>query len=290
LVLLLRLLEGATAAELYPTAEQPPLSPAVPQAIDAPATAADAPGRAVGAASGPAPTPSSVARGQQIFRVNCAFCHGSDGRGGEVGPNLLRSPIVLNDQQGELIRAVVLNGRPDKGMPKFDLSAESITDIAAYLHSNGGSQEHGSIDPKAILVGNADAGKAYFYGKGRCNQCHSVKGDLAGIGAKYDPKSLQDNIISGGAVGLFGTPSATTPPRTVTVTLSAGEVIRGTLIAIDDFDVSLTDDAGSRRSFRRMGDSPHVDVVDPRQAHIDMLRRWDDRDIHNLTAFLALRK
>src|SRR6266571_3353015 len=53
--------------------------------------------------------PAAIARGKQIFSVNCGFCHGSDARGGEVGPNLLRSPIVLNDQQGEIIAAVVLN-------------------------------------------------------------------------------------------------------------------------------------------------------------------------------------
>jgi len=54
------------------------------------------------AAQAPAQTPSpdyperppapaeQVARGQQIFRSNCSFCHGSDARGGETGPNLVR--------------------------------------------------------------------------------------------------------------------------------------------------------------------------------------------------------
>src|SRR2546425_6760544 len=33
----------------------------------------------------PAP-PEQVAHGQQVFRSNCSFCHGSDARGGETGP------------------------------------------------------------------------------------------------------------------------------------------------------------------------------------------------------------
>src|ERR1700728_2904256 len=54
--------------------------------------------------------PAAVARGKQIYSVNCAFCHGSTARGGEGGPNLLRSPIVLNDQKGELVAAIVSTG------------------------------------------------------------------------------------------------------------------------------------------------------------------------------------
>ena len=138
----------------------------------------------------PPDDPAAVARGKQVFSVNCSFCHGSDGRGGEGGPNLLRSPMVLNDQKGEIIAAVVLNGRVEKGMPKFNLPRESMTDIAAYLHSIKVSRTS-NFNPRMVLVGNAAAGKAYFNGKGGCTKCHSVKKDLAGVGA-MDPKTLQD--------------------------------------------------------------------------------------------------
>ncbi len=48
-----------------------------------------------------------------------------------------------------------------------------------------------NFNPRMVLVGNAAAGKAYFNGKGGCTKCHSVKKDLAGVGA-MDPKTLQD--------------------------------------------------------------------------------------------------
>jgi mono/diheme cytochrome c family protein len=92
--------------------------------------------------------PAAIARGKQVFSVNCGFCHGSDARGGEGGPNLLRSPIVLNDQKGEVIAAVVLNGRVEKGMPKFNLPMESVAGARRQFQSEerSGGQCRGRQD------------------------------------------------------------------------------------------------------------------------------------------------
>jgi cytochrome c oxidase cbb3-type subunit 3 len=239
----------------------------------------------------PAGDPAAIARGKQIFSVNCGFCHGSDARGGEGGPNLLRSPIVLNDRKGEVVAAVVLNGRVEKGMPKFNLAVQNVADIAAFLHSiDIGRGAAAQFDPKRVLVGNAVAGKSYFNGKGGCSACHSVKKDLAGIGSKYDPKTLQDTIFNGGGTGMLGIPSPTAPPRTVSVTMPTGESIKGRLVSIDDFIVVLTDADGNRRTLRRDGDSPRIQISNPLQAHLDRVRSWEDQDLHNLTAYLVTLK
>src|SRR5438132_1673548 len=63
----------------------------------------------------PVSDPEAVARGKVLFDVNCSFCHGADARGGDDGPNLLRSDLVLEDQNGEYIGPVLLDGR-DRGM------------------------------------------------------------------------------------------------------------------------------------------------------------------------------
>jgi cytochrome c oxidase cbb3-type subunit III len=235
--------------------------------------------------------PTAIALGKQIYSVNCAFCHGSTARGGEGGPNLLRSPIVLNDQKGELVAAIVLTGRPEKGMPKFNLPADRISDIAAYLHSiDVEASAAASYNPKSALVGNAAAGKAYFYGKGHCAECHSVDKDLAGIGSKYDPPHLQDAIFTAGGTGIFGEPSANAPPPHVTVELPSGEKIKGRLVEIDDFMVVLIDEAGDRKTIPRTGDIPGIKIDNPLQAHLDRVRSWEDRDLHDLTAYLATLK
>jgi cytochrome c oxidase cbb3-type subunit III len=236
--------------------------------------------------------PAVVQRGRQIFSANCSFCHGSDARGGEGGPNLIRSELVLNDKNGELIATVVQNGRPDKGMPKFDLSLEEIASIAAFIHSmpvGGRAETTGVVDP---LVGDAKAGEAYFNGPGKCAGCHSVSGDLTGIGAKYtDVRALQGAMLSGGAAvtqGYAGLPASAR--KTVTVTLQSGETVKGQLDQIDDFIVALTDSDGNYHSYVRHGDSPKVTISNPLQPHFDMLRNFKDEDIHNLTAYLVTLK
>jgi mono/diheme cytochrome c family protein len=238
----------------------------------------------------PAGDPAAIARGKQVFGVNCGFCHGSGARGGEGGPNLLRSPIVMNDQHGELIAAIVSNGRIDKGMPKFNLAQDSIADIAEYLHSIDIGASSASFDPRSVLVGNAAAGKAFFNGPGHCTGCHSIHKDLAGIGSKYDPLHLQNMIFTAGGTGAFGEPSATAPPITVEVDPPAGAAIKGRLVELDDFDVVLIDADGQRRTIRRDADVPRVHVDDPLAAHRDWVRRWEDRDLHDLTAYLATLK
>jgi cytochrome c oxidase cbb3-type subunit III len=235
--------------------------------------------------------PAEVAQGKQLFEANCSFCHGSDARGGETGPNLVRAQVVLDDQHGELITPIVHNGIPGKGMPKFDLTDSDIAAIAAFLHSLP-LANRGAASKLDILVGNADAGKAYF--DEHCTSCHSVAGDLAKIGAKYDPKTLQNLIVSGGARGFGFRRGGSTPPKvpptTVTVTLPSGKIITGKLDHLSAFVVGLTEADGTHLSFLRNGAIPQVVVHDPLQWHIDMLPKWDDADIHNLTSYLVTLK
>ena len=39
--------------------------------------------------------PAAIERGKALYGVNCQFCHGADTRGGDSGPSLLRSGLVL---------------------------------------------------------------------------------------------------------------------------------------------------------------------------------------------------
>jgi cytochrome c oxidase cbb3-type subunit III len=229
--------------------------------------------------------PAMIAGGQELYGVNCQFCHGSDARGGEGGPNLLRAELVLNDQNGELIAPVVQNGRIDQGMPKFPMTNAQVADIAAFLHNfRVAGYDASRMKPPTILVGDPAAGEAYF--KTRCASCHSVTGDLKGIGAKYaEPRDLQQTfLMPGGGRGRGA--AANVPPTTVTVTLASGQKVEGRLVRIDDFTVTLADSDGMQRSFRRDGDKPKVEIHDPLQPHKALLGVYSDKDIHNVTAYL----
>jgi mono/diheme cytochrome c family protein len=244
---------------------------------------------------GPRFDQAAVERGQKMFVAQCGFCHGSNATGGQSGPDLIRSVLVINDEDGKQLGEFLKAGRPDKGMPKFDMSQEQARDIAAFLHQRIAAViDRGAYKILNILVGDAKAGEAFFNGAGKCNTCHSPTGDLQGIGARYDPVTLQGRVVmprgrGGRGRGAPGGQALRSFP-TVTVTLPSGQSFTGLLLLVTDFDVMLRDDSGTLRSFTRDGDTPKVEVKDPLQAHIDLLSKWKDSDLHNMTAYLVTLK
>jgi mono/diheme cytochrome c family protein len=229
---------------------------------------------------------AAVDRGKALYGVNCNFCHGSDARGGEGGPNLLRSELVLNDQNGESIAQVVQNGRGE--MPKLALTTAQISDVAAFLHSfRVGGYDVSRMIPPSILVGDAAAGQAAFTTK--CASCHSPTGDLKGVATKYsDPKQLQNTFLMPGGGGRGGRGGG--PAVTVTVTMPGGQKVEGRLVRIDDFIVTLTDADGYQHTIALDGNTPKVEIHDPVKPHRDMLATYSDKEIHNITAYLVTLK
>ncbi len=86
------------------------------------------------ALTAPADT-AAVERGQKLLVDQCGFCHGANARGGSGGPDLTRSTLVQTDEDGKQLGEFLAAGRPDKGMPKFDLPRAQVSDLAAFLHS-----------------------------------------------------------------------------------------------------------------------------------------------------------
>jgi cytochrome c oxidase cbb3-type subunit 3 len=233
--------------------------------------------------------PAAIERGKALYGVNCQFCHGADTRGGDSGPSLLRSSVVLDDRGGELIAPIVQTGRIDRGMPKFAFTPQQVADVAAFIHSfKAYGYDESRQKPPSIIVGDAKAGAAFF--AARCASCHSASGDLRGVASRIaDERLLQQTWLMPGS-GRGGRAAMELKPVTVTVTLASGQTVDGKLDRIDDFTVSLITTDGTPRSFVTVNGSPKVDVHDPLQPHRDLLRTYADADIHNVTAFLATLK
>lgn len=83
-----------------------------------------------GAAAGPAGVP----RGEGIFDVYCAGCHGEDGRGGSL-TSLALDDVARDADADTLTSFIVEGGLPDVGMPGFGktLTEDQIKDVVAYL-------------------------------------------------------------------------------------------------------------------------------------------------------------
>jgi cytochrome c oxidase cbb3-type subunit 3 len=249
-----------------------------------------------------------IERGNTLYGINCRLCHGPDLRGGDLGGvNLLRSQLVLNDQNGELMLPVVTQGRSTPGMspmPPLPLPPDDVKAIAAYIHSvaakaaGQGGPPPGPPVVLNIVVGDAAAGQKYF--AANCASCHSATGDLQGLATRYpDAVQLQNTWVGGsggggrGGRGGAGGPAAdAAPPRTprpvtVAVTLANGQRVDGRLDRIDDFIVTLTQADGTQRTFRRAGNVPQVQITDPLAGHKQLLLKYTDKDIHDVTAYLV---
>ena len=78
--------------------------------------------------------PEAVSAGQNIFRSNCAKCHGEDAQGKGSRPSL-KSERVKNASDGELAW-LLKNGNVFKGMPRWSgLPEQQRWQIIMYLRS-----------------------------------------------------------------------------------------------------------------------------------------------------------
>ncbi len=249
------------------------------------AAPAQAPAKAKAAENKPSAAPAYksypfdlVRSGGALFRQNCSFCHGRDAGGGETGPDLTRSKLVTTDVDGNKIGPVIRDGRPDKGMPHFDMPEQQIESLVAFIHT----QQHNSLTRKGgrkgvdisdLQTGNADAGKKYFEGAGGCTACHSATGDLATINSRYRGLELEIQMLY-----------PQHAKSKVTVTPKSGEAITGRLAYLDEFTVALIDAAGTYQSWRISDVQYKVDA--PVNAHIELFSKYSDADVHNLMAYL----
>jgi len=304
------LLLGSVAAQqppaAPPTAQTPPAAPPTAQTppaqtppVQTPPAQPPAQGRGrvatFPAQQRAAGDPAVIARGKSLYASVCAACHGADARGGQLGgPNLLRSQLALNDQDGELIMPIVKGARAERGMPPIPMPDEDIKAVAAYIHSLQAAGRPQGAPPMSeaplpnALVGDAAAGQTYFAAK--CSNCHSPTGDLQGIATRVpDVRTLQAGWVAGSTGGGRGGRGATGKPVTATITLPNGEKIAGRLVQIDHFLVTVALEDNSLRSITR-DDKTKVEITDPLAAHKALLSTLTDKDMHDVTAYLATLK
>jgi cytochrome c oxidase cbb3-type subunit III len=224
-----------------------------------------------------------VQAGELRFTSQCGFCHGRDATGGETGPDLTRSELVAEDVRGDKIGSLLRAGRPEKGMPAFDLSEADVGAIVAFLHDQktkfetlGGGRR--AVDAADLATGDAMAGRRYFDGAGGCSGCHSVTGDLARIATRYQGLTLLQRM-------LYPTPGKPAPARPkVTVTLASGKNVSGRLASEDEFTIVVLDPTGAKKTFEKLTVKFKID--DPMSAHFDQLGKYTDQDMHNVFAYL----
>lgn len=131
--------------------------------------------------SGAAPA-ANFPQARQQFASTCGSCHGETALGGDRAPALIDNADLRKlDVAG--IAAIITGGTP-RGMPAFaSLPADTVSAIAAWLHSENQSGS-AAASPEQIA-----SGEKLFFGPSGCSGCHMVRGqggsngpDLSSVG------------------------------------------------------------------------------------------------------------
>ena len=194
--------------------------------------------------------------GKPQFVRYCSACHGEDGRGGQLGPNIvdIQNPRATSAQA---VRTIIRSGISTAGMPAFTGLADAEVDaIAGYVMSLKAPAGAASSAGPAVVHGDASAGFEFFMHEGGCANCHSIRGrgavvgpDLGTVGSTrsvaellqvlQNPGSLRAPPVigrrGGGGEGRVAANSYTA----ATVTLKEGNTIRGALKSETPYDLQL---------------------------------------------------
>ena len=103
----------------------------------------------------------------------------------------------MNRGSDEEVAGVIRSGVPNSAMPPFALADSEVKQLVAFIRS--------LRTPAAQLVvaGDRSLGKEVFFGKGRCSNCHMIRGqgglvgpDLSNVGGDRTLAEIRQSILS----------------------------------------------------------------------------------------------
>jgi cytochrome c oxidase cbb3-type subunit III len=175
----------------------------------------------------------SLTEAKATYESICASCHGLDGHSGERGPDIASRAEVVDKKDGELAE-ILKNGKTAAGMPAFAGFGDTrIAGLVAYLRT---LQGHGDEAP---VPGDAANGKALFFGKAKCANCHIAGGqggffaeDLTSYASRMNADDVRAKILN---------PDRDLDPRRgmVNVVLVDSSTLSGTVRNEDNFSLQL---------------------------------------------------
>ncbi|HVN03807.1 MAG TPA: c-type cytochrome, partial [Bryobacteraceae bacterium] len=218
----------------------------------------------------------AIAAGRQRFEVRCGGCHGADGTGGERAP-AIGSIDRHRLRSEEAIRTLIHSGIPEAGMPSFNLPDSEMAEITAFVHSR--------VIPASdsTLPGDPKAGAAFFFGAGRCAECHMIHGrgdvrgpDLTSVGAELTLSELEQSLLK---------PEARRVPgyQVATVRVRSGAPIHGFLRNESLYDLQVQGFDGQFHLLRRAD----VLAVEREKASYMPALKANAAQLQDLVAFLA---
>jgi cytochrome c oxidase cbb3-type subunit 3 len=217
-------------------------------------------------------------RGERLFQVHCARCHGPKGEGSR-GPTLIRVRLPHAPDDGALL-AVIDEGIRGTEMPGAEaMSHHEMLQTAAFVRSLGKV-------PQQPVPGDPARGAEIYRTKGNCGGCHSVAGeggvagpDLTQIGEARSAAYLRESLVD---------PQAAVPEGYVRLTVvpKAGDSVTGVRVNEDSFSIQVRDDSGRSYSFWK-SDVARVDKPQNKSPMPSFRGQLSDPELTDLVAYLA---
>jgi putative heme-binding domain-containing protein len=219
--------------------------------------------------------------GAHTFSTYCSGCHGADGRGGERAPNIATARNIIALSDADLV-AIVQKGVSGSGMPAFGfLGDQTIKDVVAHLRNLQG--KNAAIQ----ITGNPEAGKALFFGKAGCSQCHMMKGQGGFIASDLTDyaSGLTPDTISGAITKPDSVLAATS--TVVEAVLPDGRKLTGVARTEDNFTITLQTEDGRWHTLdkSKLKDLKHTEhSLHPR----DYATRLSSGELNDLVSYLSI--
>ncbi|MGH9325925.1 MAG: PQQ-binding-like beta-propeller repeat protein [Terriglobia bacterium] len=229
----------------------------------------------LGSQNSPVESPKTPAA-TQLFAFECAGCHGADAQGTDHGPPLA-GVRRLRGRSVSWIRNTIHNGIPSGGMPAFNLPADELDALAAFVHSLN------SPAAESMVPGDRAAGERYFFSQGRCASCHMVDGrgsavgpDLSNVADQLTVDQLRESMLE---------PSARIAPGygMVTVRLRDGKTVRGFARSRSNFEIVVEDLDGQ---FHLLEENEISAIHEEKQSLMPPVKAGP-RGLQNLIAYLS---
>ncbi len=229
---------------------------------------------------------SEAGQGAQRFMEYCAGCHGADAKGGDKAPPLFSAAGPLNRSDSELFRMV--RDGTNRGMPPFaQIGDANIRAVVQFLRNLEHNSASNSVSAEVAVTGDADVGRALYFGKAQCSQCHSMQGKggfIASSLTRYGRNHAADEILR-----AITTPDTSLAPssQVVTVTTSSGQKLTGVLRNEDNFNLELQSEDG-RYHFLARSDVKDVRYTQHSLMPRDYSTRLSPKELDDLVTFLIV--
>jgi len=224
-------------------------------------------------------TAEAIEQGREIFNHNCTVCHGLNGAGSDRGP-ALGAGRNYSRRKDQAIFDAIQSGISGTNMPPSGLPPLDIWKVVAYIRSLRVTAS------EAFVPGDVAHGEKIFWSKGRCSECHMIRGrggilgpDLSNIGGEQPVSAIRDSLTK-------AKPQISRGYQPVEVVTADRRRVSGIAKNDNNFSLQLLDNQGRLELFTR---EELREVIYAKQSLMpsDYEKSLTTAELQDLLAFLS---